>query len=97
MFESDTLPRATVNLINDAIITAAATGARAGGARLQEGDGTGNYVETFVKVDRVVACNSAAWRVVDATDASVIGLVVPWAGRPGRYASHAIDNDFIDL
>ena len=98
MFVSDTLAPATVGLINDAIITAAATGSRSGGARRDERFLNGGGIETFVKVDRVVARNSNAWRVTDASDESVVGLVVPWASSlPGRHTSHAIDNDFADL
>lgn len=97
MFTSDTIARPTVDLINDAIITAAATGSRSGGAIRDERFLNGGGVETFVKVDRVVSCNSNAWRVTAASDESVVGLVVPWASSlPGRHTSH-VQNDYVAL
>lgn len=97
MFTSDTISPATVDLINDAIITAAVTGSRGGGAIRDQRFLDGSRVESFVKIDRVVACNSAAWRITDASDASVIGVVVPWgSGRKSRHASHA-QNDYVAL
>lgn len=90
----DSLDEATVNLITDAIVTAACTGSRAGGARrIDISAGT----EVFVKVDRVVLCASNAWRITDATNPALVGMVLPQAARPGRYTSHAIDDNFTDL
>lgn len=93
----DSLDEATVNLITDAIVTAACTGSRAGGARRVNIFLDGTRAEVFVKVDRVVACTANAWRVTDATNPALVGMVLPQATRPGRYTSHAIDDDFTDL
>lgn len=81
---------ASLSLAQEAITMAAVTGSRSGAARVQRVQPDGSLRdEAFVSVDRVVALRSNAWRVTDSSDAAIVGLVLPQAGLPGRYATHA--------
>jgi hypothetical protein len=76
-------------LAQDAITWAGITGStvgRSGTSRVLPDGSIGP--ETFVRVERVVAARSNAWRVVEATDGTLVGLVLPQAGLPGRYTAH---------
>lgn len=79
----------SLSLAQDAITMATVTGSRNGSARVQRVQPDGSLRdEAFVRVDRVVALKSNAWRVIEASDATLVGLVLPQAGLPGRYATH---------
>lgn len=52
----------------------------------------GSLSDTFTKVERVAYSTTSPtslWRVADATDPSIIGLVFLQSVKPGRATSHA--------
>jgi hypothetical protein len=80
----------SLELAQEAITTAGVTGSRGGSAGVSRVLPDGSLSrETFVRVERVVPTRSNAWRVVEATDGTLVGLVLPQAGLPGRYTTHA--------
>lgn len=80
----------SLELAQDAITMAGVTGSRVGRSSVARVQPDGSLSrERFVRVERVVPTKSNAWRVVEASDGTLVGLVLPQAGLPGRYATHA--------
>lgn len=90
MSKIDSYRSDSLQLAQDAITWAGITGSRVGRSGVSRVQPDGSLTpETFVRVERVVPTRSNAWRVTEATDGTLVGLVLPQAGLPGRYTTHA--------
>jgi len=97
----DDLNPVSFDQADEASVFAAVTGSVGSTASREEYDSKGQPKgnKTFAKVERVAASSTSPaslWRVADATDRSIVGVVFVRGAQPGRATSHAL-NDYVAL
>lgn len=97
----DDLNPVSFDQADEASVYAAVTGSVGSTVHREERDCNGQPKgdKTFAKVERVAHSTVSPvslWRVADATDRSIVGVVFVRGAQPGRATSHAL-NDYVAL